>query len=147
MLLQQPVPDALRGVGGWLLFLCVGLTFFASTSQALIAARALRNLATLRVPIQTLLRLGTVGTIYAGLATLSCIAGVMLWMENPKGVGVAKAYFLVSSALPILLYSCLRLAGMEVDLLRIVLARLGASAMWYAYLSTSRRVKLTYGLP
>jgi hypothetical protein len=95
--------------------------------------------------IQTFLRIGTVGTIYGGLAIFSCIAGVMLWMENPRGVSVAKAYFLVAAVLPILLYSALRFAGMEVDLLRIVLGRLASSAMWYAYLSSSRGVKLTYG--
>jgi hypothetical protein len=145
VLFPQRVPDHLRGVGGWLLFLCIGLTFFAPVSQALIAAKALRNLATLRLSIQTFLRIGTVGTIYGGLAIFSCIAGVMLWMENPRGVSVAKAYFLVAAVLPILLYSALRFAGMEVDLLRIVLGRLASSAMWYAYLSSSRRVKLTYG--
>jgi hypothetical protein len=138
------VPDDTRGVGGWLLFLCVGLTFFAPVSQAQIAIKALRNLATVRLPIQTLLRLGTVGTIYAGLAAFSCIAGVMLWLENPKGVSVAKAYFLVAAAAPILLYSALRLSGMELDLLPIILGRLATSTIWYAYLSISRRVKLTY---
>ncbi|HWZ46357.1 MAG TPA: DUF2569 family protein, partial [Candidatus Saccharimonadales bacterium] len=139
------VRDDLRGVGGWLLFLCIGLIFFAPVSQAMIAAKAFRNLATLRLSIQTFLRIGTVGTIYAGLAVFSCIAGVMLWMENPRGVSVAKAYFIVAAVLPILLYSALRLAGMEVDLVRIVLGRLAASSIWYAYLSSSRRVKLTYG--
>ena len=111
----------------------------------MIAAKAFRNLATLRLSIQTFLRIGTVGTLYAGLAVFSCTAGVMLWMGNPRGVSVAKAYFIVAAVLPILLYSALRLAGMEVDLVRIVLGRLAASSIWYAYLSSSRRVKLTYG--
>jgi hypothetical protein len=144
--LAQSTYHELRGVGGWLLFLCISLTLLAPVTQAFVAGKALRNLATLRVPIQTLLRLGSVGAIYAGLAIFSCIAGVMLWMENPKGVQVAKAYLVVGAVLPICLFILLRLAGMHVDLLRIIFGRLVYSVVWYSYLTASLRVKLTYGM-
>lgn len=137
----------LCGVGGWLLFLCISLTFIAPIGQALVAARALRNLAIARVPIQTLLRLGSVGGIYAGLAIFSCIAGAMLWMEKPEAVKVAKAYLLIAALLPISLFLMLDLAGLQVDLVKIIFRRLVYSVTWYCYLTTSHRVKLTYGTP
>lgn len=142
--LSQPAED-LRGVGGWLFFLCISLAIIAPVMQALIAAKALTNLATARVPIQTLLRLGSVGAIYGGLAIFSCFAGFMLWMEAPKAVSVAKAYLLVAAALPISLFLLLYFAGMQVNLAQVILRRSAYSVVWYSYLTSSRRVKLTYG--
>lgn len=127
-----------------MLLLCISLTFIAPITQALIAAKALRNLATARVPIQTLLRLGSVGAIYAGLAIFSCMAGVMLWMKRPEGLSVTKGYLLVGAVLPISLFLLLHLAGMQVDLFRIIFRRLVYSIVWYSYLTASRRVKVTY---
>jgi hypothetical protein len=140
-----PAADELCGVTGWLLFFCISLTFFAPVTQAFVAAKALRNLATARVPIQTLLRLGSVGAIYTGLAVFSSIAGVMLWMEKPRGVNVAKAYLLVAALGPISLHLVLHVAGMHVPLFRVIFGRLVYSVVWYSYLTASRRVKVTYG--
>jgi hypothetical protein len=145
-MLPQP-GDELFGVGGWLLILCISLTFITPITQALVAAKALSNLATARVPIQTLLRLGSVGGIYVCLAVFSCIAGLMLWMEKPRSVNVAKAYLLVGAFVPISLYVLLHLAGMHVHLFRVVFGRLVYSVVWYSYLTASRRVKVTYGTP
>jgi hypothetical protein len=143
--LSQPSTDELRGVEGWLLFLCISLTFIAPVAQVLVAEKAVRNLATARLPVQTALRLGSVVAIYAGLAIFSCIAGVMLWMENPKGVKVAKAYLLVGTVLPISIFLLMHLSGMHVELFRIAFRRLFSSVIWYSYLTISRRVKRTYG--
>jgi hypothetical protein len=99
-----PAADELCGVTGWLLFFCISLTFFAPVTQAFVAAKTLRNLATARVPIQALLRLGSVGGLYACLAVFSSIAGVMLWMEKPRRVNVAQAYLLVAALGSISLY-------------------------------------------
>lgn len=146
VMLPQPA-DELYGVGGWLLILCISLTIVVPLTQALIAAKALRNLATARVPIQTVLRLGSVGAIYSGLAIFSCIGGVMLWRKRPKGVSVTKGYLLVSAVLPISLFLLLHLAGMHVDLFRVIFRRSVYSVVWYSYLIASRRVKVTYGTP
>jgi Protein of unknown function (DUF2569) len=143
--LSQPTSDELRGVGGWLLFFCISLTFISPVAQVLVAEKTIRNLVTVRVPIQTILRLGSVGAIYAGLAIFSYFAGVMLWMENPKGVKVAKAYLLIGAVLPISIFLLMRFSGMHVDLFRIAFRRLFYLVVWYSYLLTSRRVKLTYG--
>jgi hypothetical protein len=135
------------GVGGWLLIFCISLAVISPVTQGFIAVKAVRNLATARVHILTLLRLGLVGAIYGGLAVFSCFSGVMLWMKNPKAVSVARAYLLIAAVLPISLYLLLHYAGMHVDLLRIILRRLFYSVVWYSYLRSSRRVKVTYGKP
>ncbi len=106
---------------------------------------ALTNLATARVPIQVLLRLGLTGAIYAGLAIFSCFAGVMLWTEKPRAVCVAKAYLLIAAVLPISYFLILHLAGMQVNLAQIIFRRTLYSVVWYSYLAASRRVELTYG--
>jgi Protein of unknown function (DUF2569) len=140
-------PEELHGVGGWLLIFCVSLAVISPIMQALIAAKAITNLATLRLPIQTLLRLGLTGAIYSGLAVFSCFAGVMLWMEKARAVSVAKAYLVVATVLPISLFLVPYLAGMHVNLVQIILTRSIYFAVWYSYLAASRRGKVTYGAP
>ena len=138
--------EELRGVGGWLLFLCVSLAILGPIWQIRIAAQALSNLASIRLPVLSLLRLGFVGAIYSGLAIFSCVAGVMLWREIPKAVSVAKAYLLVAAVLPISFFLVLYLAGMHVNLPRIIFQRSIYSVVWYSYLAASRRVRITYGI-
>jgi len=112
----------------------------------MIGLKALKHLATQRVPVETVLRLGSVGAIYTGLAIFSCFAGIMLWMEDRKGLHVAKAYLLVAVVLPIGLHVVLTMFGMHFNLLLITFRRVVYSIVWFTYLSTSRRVKLTYGV-
>jgi Protein of unknown function (DUF2569) len=136
------------GVMGWLLLLCLSLTIFAPFVQGRIAWTALRNLATTSLTNNgTIVRLSTVGAIYAGLSIFSFCAGLLLWLEEPRGVSVAKAYMWIAPTLVIPLYTILALAGLRVDLLRVVVGRLAYSVVWYAYLSTSRRVRETYFRP
>jgi hypothetical protein len=146
VILPQP-SEELRGIGGWLLLLCISLVFLGPITQALLAAKALRNLATARVPILTLVRLGSVGAIYSSLAIFSCIAGVLLWLEKPEGVTVAKTYLVIGAVLPISLFVFLHFAGLHVDLFLIIFRRLLYSVVWYSYLTASRRVKMTYRAP
>ena len=150
---MQPVvshPDLssakrLYGVGGWLAFLCVSLTIFAPIFHLSVAAKAFKNLVRPTPLAQSaLLRLDAVFVIYAGLAIFSCICGYLLWSENPRGPRVTKSYLVIAAALVITLHSVLALAGMHIDLFRIVLGRLVYTVCWYAYLSTSVRVRQTY---
>jgi hypothetical protein len=134
-----------RGVVGWLLFLCLSLTLFVPFVQGRIAWTALRNLATTSLTTNgTMLRLASVGAIYAGLTIFSFCAGLLLWLEEPRAVSVAKAYLWVSPTLVIPLHIILALAAVRVDLARVVVWQLTYSVVWYAYLSTSKRVRETY---
>ena len=133
------------GVMGWLLFLCLSLTILGPLVQGRIAWTALTNLATTPVTSNgTVLRLSTVGAIYAGLTAFSICAGLLLWLEEPRAVSVAKAYLLIAPTLVIPLYAILTLAGLKVNLVRVVFGRLVYSIVWYTYLSTSKRVRETY---
>jgi hypothetical protein len=146
--LQTPAsgsPNQLRGVGGWLTFFCVSLTIFAPIMHLNVAAKAFKSLLSPgQLPHSTLLRLDVVFVTYAGLATFSCVCGYLLWSENPRGPVVTKAYLVIAALLVITLYSVLVLTGMKIDLFSIVLGRLVYTVCWYAYLSTSERVRLTY---
>lgn len=146
IILPQPSDD-LYGVGGWLLLFCLSLTFAVPIRHALIAEKALRNLASARVPIQILLRLGSLGAIYAALAVFSFTAGLMLWMEKPKALKVARAYLVIGAVLPIALSLLLQLSGMRMRLFPIVFDRLAYSVLWCSYLQKSHRVLVTYGKP
>ena len=136
------------GVMGWLLVLCLSLTILGPFVQGRIAWTALRNLATTSITANgTMLRLSSVGAIYAGLSMLSFCAGLLLWLEEPWGVSVGKAYLWIAPTLVIPLYLILALGGLRVHLLRVVFGRLAYSVVSYAYLSTSKRVRETYFRP
>ena len=127
------------------MFFCVSLILFGPLAHALIVIRAFTNMASLHLRTPTLFRLASVGTIHLGLAIFSVIAGVLLWLEKPRAVDVAKAYLVVAAVSIVGLQVALRIAGMEFDLLRIIFMRLAYTVAWYAYLVSSRRVKQTYG--
>jgi hypothetical protein len=71
----------------------------------------------------------------------------MLWRKKPKSVRVAKGYLLIGAALPISLFLRLHLAGVRVNLVRVIFTRLVYSVVWFSYLAASRRVKVTYPVP
>jgi hypothetical protein len=70
--------------------------------------------------------------------------GYLLWSENPRGPRVTKAYLVIGPFVVIVLQLFVLLVGVKVDLPRIVFGRLVYSVCWYAYLSTSVRVRQTY---
>jgi hypothetical protein len=108
-----------------------------------IAFSALRNV-TKATSAGTMMRLLLVGTIYFGLSIFSIWAGFWLWCEDRRGLSMAKAYLLVAPVIVISLDSILVLVGLEIDLPRIVFQRLIYSAVWYAYLARSKRVRNTF---
>jgi hypothetical protein len=129
-------------------FLCFSLTIVAPLFYLQIAAKAFKNLIYSQSLAQSdLLRFDAVAVIYSGLAIFSCVCGYMLWSENPRGPRLTKAYLVIATALVITLHSVLTLAGIHIDLFKVVLGRLVYGVCWYAYLSTSVRVRQTYGPP
>jgi NhaP-type Na+/H+ or K+/H+ antiporter len=62
-------------------------------------------------------------------------------------VSVAKGFLLIGAALPISLFLLLHLAGVRVNLVRVIFTRLVYAVVWYSYLAASRRVKVTCGAP
>ncbi|MBI3475772.1 MAG: DUF2569 family protein [Acidobacteria bacterium] len=135
----------LRGVGGWLAFFCVSLTIFAPITQLRLAWIPLKSLLSPGLLAQaTLFRLIVMFVIYSGLALFSAVCGIRLWSENPRGPTVTKAYLVISPVLVIAFYCIVSMIGIHVDLYQVILGRLGPAVCWYAYLSTSERVRQTY---
>ena len=143
----------MRGVGGWLLLLCMGLTVFSPVLVAIGIARGyladsphfaafprLRGLFFIDVALRI------------ALTAYGIYAGVRLGLVRPRAVRTAKTYFacaagyLVIGALlpfaaglppaadPVLLQ-----AAVEQSVPALI-----SVAIWYAYLVRSKRVKATY---
>jgi|SRR5580698_9924250 hypothetical protein len=135
----------LKGVGGWLIVLILGLTFIAPFWQLRIAVRSFETLLSSKPLTQGgLLRLSIIVAIYVGLGLFSFISGIMLWSENSRALEVTKVYLIVSLLVVGILYSSYKLVGLDYDLWRILPSRAVYSCFWYAYLVRSTRVRLTF---
>jgi hypothetical protein len=135
----------LRGVGGWLIVLILGLTFIAPFWQLRIASHAFKRVLSPESLAQfAVFRLSIIVAIYAGLAVFSFVSGILLWSNNRRAPNVTKAYLIISVLAISVLLSSHRLAGFELDLPRILFNRAAYGCFWYAYLVRSRRVRLTY---
>jgi uncharacterized protein DUF2569 len=142
---SPPIDEHLRGVGGWLIFLILGLAFVMPFWQIRIAFHAFETLLSSKPLTQAaILRLSVIVAVYAGLAVFSVVSGISLWSNNRRAPGITKAYLVVSILAVGILYSGYRVAGFEVDLPRILFNRGVYGCFWYAYLARSRRVRLTY---
>src|ERR1700689_416270 len=127
------------------MILILGLTFGMPYWQLRIAVHAFETLLSPKPLTQvSILRLSIMVAIYGGLAVFSFICGIMLWSTNRRAPTVTKAYFIVSVSLVVIMYATYRLFGFELDLLRILFPRVLYACFWYAYLVSSKRVRLTY---
>jgi hypothetical protein len=137
--------ERLKGVGGWLMILILGLTFVAPFWQFRIAVHSFETLLSPKPLTQGgILRLSVMVAVYTGLALFSCISGILLWSSNRRAPEVAKTYLIVSLLAVGILYSSYRLVGLHLDLPRILFHRGVYTCLWYAYLVRSRRIRLTY---
>ena len=148
-----PVPYPEPVVVGWLLVLCLVLTFacpvsllyqtFAQTVPALLNTHDLKQ--TVLLSVRTLLFLGVSG--------FSFVAGVALWMIKPGAVKFAKRFWLT--------YLCVHFAYFVFWALLVRPSHLSSVApmvwhhvagpllpyfLWTVYLEHSKRVRATYPL-
>ena len=137
--------EHLNGVGGWLMFLILSLTFATPFMQGRIAVQTFEALLSPKHYTQGgILRLSIMVAVYSGLALFSFISGILLWSSNPHAPEVAKAYLILSVLSVVVLYSSYTLAGLHFDLPKILFGRGIYFCVWYTYLVRSRRVQLTY---
>ena len=131
-----------RGVGGWLLFYCIGLTILAPGVTLLQLSFLLR-----------LMKLGNYeyllefSRVFYGL-----VVGIFLWMKRPLALFLLRVYFIAVAA--ILLLTGLRLIAVALRphsplaLVREITALIAQTiipALWFAYFHKSERVRNTYG--
>jgi len=132
-----------KGVGGWLLFLCVQLTIL----QPLFGT--LSTLGEYSKTVKDIPSLKGVALIFVfislGLIAFGFYAGVSLWRVRLGAVNLTKKYLIVefSTLSAIVLFA---VAGGENIASAIgMLIALGIYlAIWYSYLNKSKRVKATY---
>jgi hypothetical protein len=145
--------DQYKGVGGWLMLLCVGLTILGP----------LRSLGTLiqsykefsphfgRFPVlRVLMDLDIPLSIL--LAAFSIYAGNRLWQVKPGAVKTAKTFFLfmlaytaITSVLPFSTGLPPQFASAMIpEVMKGIFQNIIVAAIWISYLNKSKRVKATY---
>ena len=152
-----PVPAELRykGVGGWLLLLCLGLTVFGPliTLGSLVAAYGESSKYFDQFP--GLLVITVIDTFLSlGLMAFSVYAGIGLWSVRPGAVQMAKRYLLcymgylaIAAVLPFMagLPSAANEA-MSAEVAKDTFRGIIYFAIWHSYLNKSKRVRDTYHL-
>ena len=142
-----------KGVGGWLLLFCLGLTIFNPLISFFSLAGSYRESAPYFSQFPGLLVVTGLDTVLSlGLTVFSIYAGASLWRLRPGAVQTAKRYLLwflayqgVAIALPFM-------AGLASSADETMIAQSVKDAfrgilyviIWYSYLNKSKRVRATY---
>jgi len=137
-----------KGVRGWLLWLCIVLTFLGPASLLNDALTAFRLTSEPSFGhFATILQAEAV--IEIALAAMSVYAGICLWMVLPGATAKAKIYLWTRIVYTPLSMLGLRVLGLRIPLVHLIgtsLAALIAGMIWLWYLESSKRVKATYNL-
>ncbi|MFZ4395154.1 MAG: DUF2569 family protein [Kiritimatiellia bacterium] len=149
-----PPPGEPVGVGGWLFFLCLGLTVFRPIAVLVAEILSYSQLSSAlddHAGAWALLILDTV--LNVGLTAFGIYAGIRLWRIQPGAVRTAKRFLwctLIYLAIDVILYFILQdmLSLNERAVSHEVSMALGRGlisfGIWFAYLGCSKRVKNTY---
>jgi uncharacterized protein DUF2569 len=147
-----------REVGGWLWFLCINLTLIIPFSCIYEASSALGMYYPGVSSIQVFLfrqslsyHLGVIAAT-TFLAIFSFSAGLSLWQLKPKALKTVKLFLITQLLLMMLLvalqpFMAFPLGANQTSFGEIIprlIPFLTYFSVWYAYLSFSRRVRLTY---
>lgn len=130
-----------RGIGGWLLVLCVLLLVWQPLSLGLVASSALDAIAVRGLPLALVLALRLV------VAAFGIAAGIALAAGRPAAVTMAKASLVLSAAADLFVYLTPYFPSnrMPGDTPFYVAGSLAYSGAWLMYLVRSRRVHHTFG--
>ncbi len=136
-------------IGGILLFLCIILTVFTPAFRGFIVVVNYDNMRAHFVSTPQIYHLFIISSIFSiGLAVLSFEAGFSLWSRRQYAVGLAKVYFLFGIGWEALLLLIVFAGGFPDEIKGGVVKSMIQScigfAIWFSYLSISKRVKATY---
>ncbi len=142
-----------KGVGGWLLLFCVGLTILSPLYTFYSLVTGYNETQPFYHQYPGLLTMTIIDIILSvGLMAFSIYAGISLWNIRPRAVKTAKTYLLSLLGYSILVIFLPFINGLPsevnsqmVGLLIFSLVRtIIYIIVWYTYLSSSKRVKATY---
>src|SRR5262249_28386467 len=136
----MPSVNPARGVGGWLLVLCLLLLVWQPISLGLVASNTLDSLPVGGSPLALLLLTRLLVTGF-GIA-----AGLAMLARRPGAVTIAKISLGLSAAVDLFVYATPyfptnRAPGQTIY---YAAASLGYYAIWLIYLFRSKRVRATY---
>ena len=147
---EVQISEKYKGVGGWLLLFCIGLIVFGP----LLFCSSIANLTPSTIPINSLRALVRIDLFCSALLMLLGMAvGIgLIKNKTSEAVKFAKAYLIIRLAyalgsipLPYLLDLPSDIAARFVaSLIGNAIAIIIYFAIWYLYLSKSKRVKATY---
>ena len=147
------VQPRLKGVRGWLLFFCLGLTVLNPLITLGLLAASYSESSKYFNRFPSLLAITVIETLLGvAMAAFSIYAGVGLWSVRPRAVQMAKRYLLcflgyhaIAAVLPFMpgLPSAANEA-MIAQVLQSITRVLLYFAIWNSYLNKSERVKATY---
>lgn len=151
---QSVIASPLPAVGGWLTVLCLVLVFGAPATAAYsVFWQTLPKLISADNVARAVL-LGVYCVVFTGLAIGSVLAGVKLWLVQPKADLFARKYLLTYLAGHIGYFVFWFLLTRPTETLSLadlgwhhVVAPIGSTALWYFYLENSTRVSETYSQP
>lgn len=139
-----------KGVGGWLLWLCIGLTILGPLISFGALSEEYRAAEQYSLQVPGLMTYVTIECILGALlAVFGFYAGVALWRIRPHAVGAARTYFLLSVVYQVLMISLVPFAGFPSRMqdvlisqgVRNTIAAMGICLIWISYLNRSDRVK------
>ncbi|HSM84645.1 MAG TPA: hypothetical protein VLT16_00780 [Candidatus Limnocylindrales bacterium] len=128
-----------RGVRGWLLLFCLGVTVFGPAAFLVQMGNASHSLNS--------------GYLLDFLRVMSgAVAGALLWTQNPVALKAVRVYFILLGVTVVVVLLSLVASGMRVGTSVLMgpnfsnFTRLGINGcIWLAYFMKSERVRNTYG--
>jgi hypothetical protein len=132
--------DTARGVGGWLLLLCLLLLVAQPISVAITSARALDSLAMRGTPLALVLLARMM------VAGIGIAAGIALGGSRRGAAAFAQVSLALSAAMDVFADTTRYLPNNRPPGTTpiVIMLSLAYSAIWIAYLSRSKRVRNTF---
>lgn len=147
--------EELKGVGGWLMYMCVGLVFLGPAAilfQIFATLQTLDLIATEWPGFRPVFAM--ISLLSVGIALFGIYVGVRLWGAHQDAVKKAVFYFYAQAGIPVLELFMVLNSAIPSDLqsdvvsgqIRHIFMAMVWAGIWVSYLKKSRRVKTTFGL-
>ena len=136
--LTLPAITGPSGVGGWLLFFCIGRTIFAPLTILMQTAAGWR--------------LSPAYLFYDVRVLYGMVVGAALWLERPISLMLLRIYFIITGAAAVLGVLNVVAAALGTNESLFLMPRfagtfgaVGITLLWFGYFRKSARVRNTYG--
>ncbi len=142
-----------NGVGGWLMFFIITLTFFSPLGTCSVLGRYDSEWGSLYQAYPVIRTIKWINVVFGvGLVCFSVYAGISLWKVRPNAVAIAKTYLVTAALVGTMLIFLPLMAGLPEEanaamlkaLPMAILTVLVYPTIWFLYLTKSKRVATTF---